>query len=375
MDRPQPMVTASISPERLQGAASRPIEGASPRPPDCPRNWYLVAASADIAPGGVSSASIGGHEIVLFRPRSGGALVALAGLCRHAGCHLKHAATVARGLRCPLHHRVIDPQGWFLKPDGSRGDMAQPTLPVVETLGGVFVWVGASEPFELPRPAITTTGPFATTVMRPLEFGQPWSALIANGMDIDHLSAVHDRKLREPPTLEEIDAHRMRLDYRTQVIGRHLSDRVMKWLSGDDIRGRITCIGGSIILVEATIKSRQTFILLSMLPTAGNGSVVRGMVGIRGEPKSAVTRARLATAAWLFRSFLRKDVGILDGMRWHAPNQVHTAGDAMTRQLYDFFCRQPSADTDRSCTTGEPGPGGAGEFGLHGKPDAREARQ
>lgn len=336
------MSAGSASSTRLSSLPSA-TGRADASPAAVPRNWYLVAACSELVPGKIATHRIGEREIVLFRSRPGATPTALAAHCRHAGCHLKHADVISGGLRCPLHHRVIDAAGRFLRRDGSPSEIFQPTLPVHEGLGGVFVFAGEGTPMPFHLPALASTAAFASRVLPAIDIAQPWPALIANGMDIDHLAAVHDRRLKEPPSLEQIAPHLMRLSYRTEVTGSHVSDRLMKWMSGNDIHGTITCVGGSTILVDARIKARRTFILLSMSPTAGHGSSIRGIVGVEGNPARAATRLRLATAAWLFRAFLKKDVGVLEGLRWHPPADEHTLGDRLTRRLHAFFCEQPSA--------------------------------
>jgi hypothetical protein len=169
----------------------------------------------------------------------------------------------------------------------------------------------------------------------------PWSTLIANGMDTDHLQAVHDRSLRQPATLEQLDRWRLRLSYRARVTGSHLSDRLMKRLSGDDIDVAITCSGGSMIFVESRIRQWRTFVILSMCPTAEGGSVIRGVVGIAGAPQRLRIRSALRLTVWLFRSFLDKDLGVLGGMQWHEPYHALTPGDRLTGRLCRYFRSLP----------------------------------
>jgi len=105
----------------------------SERPPECPENWYLVAASKDITPGEVATCSLGAHEIVVVRGGENNAVYAFEAHCQHQGCHLKHAAAVKGGLRCALHHRVIRYDGAFLLPDGAvNPTLRQGTLPARE---------------------------------------------------------------------------------------------------------------------------------------------------------------------------------------------------------------------------------------------------
>jgi len=111
----------------------------------------------------------------------------------------------------------------------------------------------------------------------------------------------------------------------------------MKWISNDEIRTSITCVGGSMMLVESRVGRHRTFVILSMCPDAVGGSTVRAVVGVLGAPDRIAARMSARLAAWLFYAFLKKDVGILDQMAWHEPEVELTQGDGFMRRLCDFF--------------------------------------
>jgi phenylpropionate dioxygenase-like ring-hydroxylating dioxygenase large terminal subunit len=332
-----------MTPERT-GSAGAPPRAAGPA---CPQNWYLLAQSDELARGAILTRALGEIEVVLFRGHDSGCPVAFAAHCAHAGCHLRHGAVVGDALRCALHHRVIRADGKFVAKDGNvLASTPQACFPVIEQLGCLFVFAGASATFDLPLPEICALGPIATRSLPAQSFPLAWSTLISNGMDIDHLQTVHDRRMREPPTLRQLDAHRLRLDYCAGVTGRHLSDRMMKWIANDESRTSITCIGGSMMLVESKVGRHRTFVLLSMCPDARAGSTVRAVVGVAGEPDQLAVRISARLAAWLFHAFLQKDVGILQQMDWHEPEVELTQGDGFTRRLCDFFRSLPPAHVE-----------------------------
>jgi aminopyrrolnitrin oxygenase len=313
--------------------------------PACPRNWYLLARSAELEPGTILPRSLGATDLVLYRGRESGRATAFAAHCAHAGCHLRHGTVVGDDLRCALHHRMIRPDGQFIARDGNALATApQLCLPVVERFGCIFVFAGRHAAFDLPQPEICTDGPVTTRTLSPQSFAVPWSTLISNGMDIDHLQAVHDRRLREPPTFRAVGEHSVRLDYCAAVTGNHLSDRMMKWFSHDEIRASITCVGGSMMLVESRVGRHRTFVMLSMCPDGRAVSTVRAVVGVAGAPERLGARIAAALAAWLFRAFLEKDVGILQQMAWHQPAVEITRGDTLMVQLCNFFRGLPEFD-------------------------------
>ena len=310
--------------------------------PECPQNWYLIAESHELPRGAIATRALGRTEIVLYRGQTNGLVTAFAAHCAHAGCHLRHGAVVGDHLRCALHHRVIRADGHFIRPDGSElPTPSQFRMPVEERHGCIFVFAGEQALFDLPLPDVLQSGSAATRTLPSQTFPLPWSTFVANGMDMDHLQAVHDRTLREDPELHRTGPHSMRLDYSSRVTGDHLSDRVMKWISGDRIDTSITCIGGSLMLVESAVGRHRTFVMLSMCPSEG-GSVVRALAGVAGSPDRLTVRLAAQLAAWLFHAFLKKDVGILYRMDWHEPHAEITLGDTLTRNLCHFFRGLPA---------------------------------
>jgi phenylpropionate dioxygenase-like ring-hydroxylating dioxygenase large terminal subunit len=321
--------------------------GAVPRPaaPACPQNWYLVARSAELKPGAILARALGNIEIVLYRGNESSRAVAFAAHCAHAGCHLRHGKVVGDGLRCALHHRTIRDDGRFIAKDGSVvSGTSQFCLPVIERFDCVFVFAGKVAAFDLPMPEICALGPFATRSLPPKALPLSWSTLVSNGMDIDHLQAVHGRALREPPTFVQLDRNSVRLSCCARVTGTNVSDRVMKWIAKDEIRLSLTCVGGSMLLVESLLGRHRSFVMLSMCPAGQAESTVRAVAGIAGAPSRATVKIAVRLAAWLFGAFLKNDIGILQQMNWHAPEVEVTLGDTLTRRLGDYFRGLPEFD-------------------------------
>src|SRR5262249_14617875 len=159
----------------------------------------------------------------------------------------------------------------------------QPAFPVLERHGAVWAFLGESEPFEFPVPVLAQAGAVATRLISPRRFPISWRALIANGCDIDHLQSVHRRRLPPEPELLRRAPHRLEVACEASVIGQGPSDRVMRRLAGDHVRARISCFGGSLMLVESTLGSRRSFLMLSMVPAAG-GTTIRGVAGVEAPP-------------------------------------------------------------------------------------------
>jgi len=73
--------------------------------------WYSVARSHELAIGEVKPVKAFDRELVLYRTRSGEAVVQDA-FCPHLGAHLGHKGrVVGESIRCPFH-------GWRYGTDG-----------------------------------------------------------------------------------------------------------------------------------------------------------------------------------------------------------------------------------------------------------------
>jgi phenylpropionate dioxygenase-like ring-hydroxylating dioxygenase large terminal subunit len=305
----------------------------------CPSSWYLVDRSSSLAPGQICHATIGGQDLVLFRGADDGQVHALAAHCMHMGCHLKGGTVIGDRIRCPLHFRQFDGAGRVRSTSStgpSRDLPVQPTYPVLERFGAIFVFLGPEAAFEFPAPHQQSPERYVTLVTAPFEFPLPWYALIANGCDLDHLQAVHLRRLKEPPRVGPLAPSHFQIRYRSEVIGDTLPDRVMKRISGNDIRATITSFGGSLMQVESSLRGRRSFLLLSMRPR-GEGTSVQGVVGLSRCGNALWDQIRIRTAAWLFLSFLKRDLSILDGLRLHRPSPPLTDGDRYICRLFDYF--------------------------------------
>ncbi len=126
------------------------------RPPGIPNGWFAVAWSKDLADGEVKRARYFDQELVIFRTRSGTAVV-LDAYCPHLGAHLGYGGKVVGDtLRCPFHAWRYDSTGQCIEipyavriPPKAR----IPTWPVVEKNGFIMVWYhGKGEPpaWEIP---------------------------------------------------------------------------------------------------------------------------------------------------------------------------------------------------------------------------------
>ena len=316
-----------------------------------PRSWYLVCRSSELRPGGVVSRDFLGRPIVLFRTPDGAAH-ALSAHCAHMGAHLGRGTVVGDCLRCPLHHWEFDRSGACRNrpatdsPVGSNGAVVAATdpggqlpYPVAERYGGVFVFNGPRPLYPAPSfdgiaEADLRNGVGPAVIMR-----CPWIAPVANGFDMQHLQTVHGRALREPPEVDRPDPFRFRLRYLSRVTGRGPADRVMRWLSGDRISVRLTCWGGTVMMVESRAGRSGSLLLVGMMPT-GDGVAVTPVFCVPRARVPGPDLLRLGLSRWLFTAFLRKDVGIMEDMDFR-PALATMAADDPLRMFLEFVAGLP----------------------------------
>ena len=73
-------------------------------------HWYVIAKSADIAPGALLAVKALSQDLVLWRD-SGGRLHCLEDRCPHRGARLSHGWVRERGIACRYHGVTVDGDG------------------------------------------------------------------------------------------------------------------------------------------------------------------------------------------------------------------------------------------------------------------------
>lgn len=301
----------SEAPERLGTFAAAKLNAALP---EWPPGWYAVARARDLRPGMVRGVRLGDSEVVVFRTAAG-ALGAVDAHCPHMGAHLAHGRVAGEHLQCALHC-------WRIGVDGKIAGHEERarTWPVRETSGLVLVGFGSDA-----LPPVAGDAQFAWTDLAPLDIAVSWHALMANAFDMQHLCTVHHRELTAAP--EITTGRSFSLHYVSRVRGTALSDRLMQWLSGDRIDVRLTC-HGTILVVETDLGFTRTAAFVGMVPTE-QGTRLNAAFGVRRGP---LLGARLALTRWLFAAFLRRDLGIIEGMRLRTD-----VDDPALQALFDFL--------------------------------------
>jgi aminopyrrolnitrin oxygenase len=306
--------------------------GAAGRPPRLVPGWYLVCASRELPRGKVRRFDLGDEALVVFRGSNG--IQAIPAHCLHQGVDLAHGTVAGDCLRCPLHHWEYGEQ--CVQVPGAAPRALRPRFRAAERFGMVFVFLG-DVPYSLPGFTVEDEA-LHFVAGKPVAIDCPWYVPVANAFDMTHLETVHRRELRSAPILGYPDPVTFTCDYTTAVTGDGWSDRMMRALSGNDIRVNVTCSGGTIIMVESRIRRRRGYLMVSLRPTRDGVSILP----IFGVPRvrSGLHRLHARVSAALFRAFLYRDVQALSGIRF--PDGFLDNHDETINACYRFLCNLPS---------------------------------
>jgi phenylpropionate dioxygenase-like ring-hydroxylating dioxygenase large terminal subunit len=275
--------------------------------------WFLVAKSRELRVGGVIGFDLSSQPLVIFRGEDGIAR-AVPAHCPHMGAHLQHGTVHGNALQCPLHHKRFETTSTT---GISAGSLCLPALPVREAYGGVWVFTGEpGEPSLLPAFEGVSEDKLFFKHGRPVLVRCPWQAVVANAFDLNHFQNVHGRAIEGSPSITDHEQHIV-FRYVSKVTGRSLPDLVMRALSGNRIDVTICC-HGSVLTVKTRTRYRETFLWLNFIPVA-EGTLVNPIYAVQRGRLPLLSWLRVQIAGWLFHAFLRKDIIILERMRF-APN-------------------------------------------------------
>jgi phenylpropionate dioxygenase-like ring-hydroxylating dioxygenase large terminal subunit len=324
--------------------------------------WFLVAPSRRLKRGAVTTFDLPGQPIVVFRGEDG-LVRAVQAHCPHMGTHLAHSSVHGSSLQCPLHHWRFE-CGASGSGNGSSTGCAGPgasaTLQPRAALRSYAVreacdaiWVAPrSEADPQPFPIFDGVSPGSLLYKQgtPVFLRCPWQAVVANAFDLNHFQTVHARALHGTPAIED-QGHRLEFRYVSKVTGAELADRIMRKVSGNAIDVTIHCWEGSVLTVKTRTQRRETFLWLSFLPVEG-GTVVKPVYAVPRGSAPMIARLRVQVAGWLFHAFLKKDIRILERMRFSP--KVTPEEDPYLCKYLSFAARQGSGSIPQPHFTQPP---------------------
>ncbi|PJZ43840.1 Rieske 2Fe-2S domain-containing protein [Leptospira brenneri] len=299
--------------------------------------WYLVCSSKDLPIGKILPFSTETQELILFRNQTN-EVIALEGICSHLGAHLKNASWSTSGIVCPLHHLCFDSEG--ISNSSTIGQYKQKKFSTKETFGSIFVYIGLTPNSSFPTLDLIPTNKQMYQTFPQKTVSTNWKGILVNAFDPIHLEFVHKRKLiKKPEIIWNKKTKVIELRYTSQVIGKKLSDLLMKWISKNKIQVTIRCYQGLLFTVESDLGKIKSQLLLSLNPFSKETQISGVFVQKKSLP--LLNTIRMFFARYLFQRFLFADIKPLEGM---ILNQNNLKNDPILKVIGSYI-----KTIDKSC--------------------------
>lgn len=305
--------------------------------------WYLACFASDLPPGGVAPVEIAGVRLVAFRGASGEAAV-LGRFCPHLGASLALGRVVGDTLSCPFHNWRFDTGGSCVAipgagkiPPGAKTKR----YPTVERYAGVWVFLGADEPFyELPTEDELFGGEYFCARTEDLGVVSTTSRdILENAMDTSHVPLVHHVKVPEYE-VTEWSPSRVVIEATVVTVGKLKSTSTTK-LVGPGLW--LNLVAGGLHRMPLCL-----FVLPS--PVSATTTRLRCIVYVKGRRSLPWERAMAAAWAWLAMRGPHQDVALVWRDKVMHERPVLTAADGhimkFRRWYADFEQRWRPAPTE-----------------------------
>ena len=321
--------------------------------PSYPRGWFVIALSAEVAPGEVKTVHYFGQDIVLFRGESG-LLSAVDKTCPHLGAHLGGGRVEGDCLRCPFHAWAFDGAGHCV--DVPYAPKVPPkavlrTWHLREQNGVVFVHHdprGEAPAWEVP--VLEEEGWTANRTIR-WEIRSHAQEIAENTVDIAHLGPVHHAISSQFLSLEQ-QGHFMRAVLRMVVSGApiQMPDEI------NDVELDVALHGlGSVVssthVITAGLRTRQR---IYPTPVDDDRVAIFGVNNTKAMPDAEYTREIDELFFQAFIADFPRDFPIWEN-KAYLDRPVLAGGDGpigryrrWARQFYDGPQAMPEVATSRA---------------------------
>ncbi|MCW7490840.1 aromatic ring-hydroxylating oxygenase subunit alpha [Leptospira meyeri] len=283
-----------------------------------PSSWYFVCASKELTKGKVIQRTLNGISIVLFRNDTN-AVVIMKSRCIHLGADLKSATVKNGNIVCPLHQWTFNSEGDCIHAkmhEDKIPKIKQIVLSSVEVCQSIFVFLGDK---YFPFPELSFIDEFSFEPTPYVRLDTNWQSLASNSFDIEHLSVVHKRGLHKEPELRILSPHIMFMSYESYVLSNELSDKIMKFLSGNRIQVKVHNYGGTLLTIESQLKKRKAVLIFSFVPENEEFIRIHTIVGV---PKKfpILDFIQRKISIYLYMSFLNRDFIAIRNLRVREEN-------------------------------------------------------
>jgi phenylpropionate dioxygenase-like ring-hydroxylating dioxygenase large terminal subunit len=289
------------------------------------RVWAPVALASEVEAGKPLGVDLFGTRVVAYRDPAGRPVVQGA-WCPHLGADLSVGAIVEGQIRCPYHHWRFDAAGACSHIP--TGDKIPPgariaAYPTTEAWGLVWAFNGDAPLFPPPGiPGIAESELALETRQRGTRNLPPWVAT-SNGIDFQHLRALHGLQTTAPDTAEFGDHA---IEYRIET------DRYIQ-------HGRIT--GTNVFAQHLRREGLDMYMLFAGAPIDAHRSRGFFAVGVRNGPDRHRIAAQLGAVRMMVEKLLSEDDPVLDTMRFNPG--VFVASDRYLSRYFKYVREFPRA--------------------------------
>jgi nitrite reductase/ring-hydroxylating ferredoxin subunit len=292
----------------------------APNYPEVPWSWQYACQLKDLVRGPVNL-SVGAREFVLFADGYG-RIAAMDRRCVHMGADLANGCVVQERIRCPFHQWEFNQQGQcvHIPATDSIPVFARQQVYPTAVLGPHVLLFNRAQPlFDAPYFDGLTQGDLLAA--KPFEFEAelPWYMVAANGFDLQHFRAAHDRTLVEEPVISRPSPFAYRIRAIFDVTGNSLRDRLTRRFSGNRVTMTVTSWCGTLVLVTAEFARTTSYGMVCVRPLDRNRSVIRNIVWVprRSGLLHALDPVDAMVRRWFIRGFVESDRERSKGIRYN----------------------------------------------------------
>lgn len=314
-------VNRSAAPGDERVAAVQP-----PQPsefPAYPPGWHLFGSIHEVVKGEALAKDLFGRRVVVWRTGAEGddALVALDGRCCHLGTDLGDGCVVDGALQCPFHHWEFEASGKCRRIPAQAKvppNAGQSKFGLAVRAGFIFVTPSPGT-WESDRPFFQDLTDDELVASPAFEFDVecPWYLVGANGFDVQHFRAAHDRVLIGEPKLDTPARFTQRIVATFAVTGNRWRDRLTQLIAGPSVEMRVTDWCGSLSFVEARFARTTSYGMVSIRPVDVTRTIVQFTVfarAARGLPHwLGIDRLNACIKRQFIKAFLQSDAERLRG--------------------------------------------------------------
>jgi len=213
--------------------------------------WYPITACTELKTSQVKSFLIFKQRIVVFRGDDG-VVRALDAFCPHMGADLGNGRVINNEIQCYFHQWKFSEKGLLTDvpcqshlPKGVKVN----SYPVEEKFGFIWVYSASEAPYPVPNPPgfASSEEHLAATHLKEAVLYAHHHVMMANGIDLQHFSAVHNLDVEFNFEVEDTNGHVFEWNLEGEIPDTGLKNRFLRWLLGPKVGYKARFAGGSIV--------------------------------------------------------------------------------------------------------------------------------